>query len=416
MLNHTSRPSPLILLVCFPISIHAARWAGLLRKSPFRIVIFPSVLQDRCPELIGCPTISTRADAEALPAGSFGYYDGSLIESVANSREDQELGYCPMRSCVDVVSKYAPSPSSLAAAIRMLAPDMLHTLELQHATYLGLEARRRMKPSFPIWMASNWGSDLFLYHRIASHVPVLREVMQSLDALHSECARDNKTAVDLGFRGVHFPNVPASGGSDPKLFRETAALTPPSQRDLILIKGYHGWAGRGQHLVLAIHRIAPMLKRYRIRITHSDPATTEMVQAVAKEDGLDIAVDRYYPDHSAALERLKQARVVVGCGISDGISTTLLEAMMVGAFPIQSDTACACEWIESGVGGFILSPHDTSAFADAIAKAVTDDRLVDNAASLNRKVALKRWNTDEVAPVVVRGYQDILNGVRTSAD
>jgi hypothetical protein len=359
-----------------------------------------------------CPTISSRADAEALQPGEIGFYNMSLVQSVTASREDQASGYLPMPSCVEVVAAQSPSPSSLAATIKMLQPDMVHSLELQHGAYLCLEARRRMGASFPIWVASNWGSDLFLYHRLPTHVPMLREVMRNLDGLHSECARDNRIATDLGFRGVRFPNVPASGGSDPSLFDETADLEPPSKRKMLLIKGYHGWAGRGQHLILAVHRIAPMLKGFRVRVTHSDANMVDLVKAVAEEDGLDIAVDQYYPDHKAALKRLTQARAVVGCGISDGISTTLLESMMVGAFPIQADSACACEWIESGVGGFVVPSHDNGAFAEAIVKAISDDHLVDHAAVINREVVMKRWNTNAVGPVILRAYQDVFSAAR----
>jgi hypothetical protein len=357
--------------------------------------------------------VATRTDVEALRFGEVGFYDFSLIGCIADSAEDQSRNYCPPLSCVQVSDRFLPSPSSLAAAIRTLQPDMVHSLELQHGAYLCLEARRRMEDSFPIWMASNWGSDVFLFRKLPSHSLALREVMQGLDALHSECARDNVFAAELGFKGIGFPNVPASGGSDPQLLAETAVITAPSQRKLLLIKGYHGWAGRGQHLLLALHKIAPMLKKYRIRVTHGDAAMIDMVRAIAAEDGLDIAVDQYYPDHKTALARLMQARAVVGCGISDGISTTVLEAMMVGTFPVQSDTACACEWFESGIGGIIVPPHNTGAFAEAIARALTDDRLVDDAAVVNREVVMKRWNTDKVGPIIVQAYQDVFDGVQT---
>ena len=97
------------------------------------------------------------------------------------------------------------------------------------------------------------------------------------------------------------------------------------------------------------------------------------------------------PDH--AIDRLAEARAVVGVGISDGISTTLLEAMAVGTLPIQSCTACADEWIEHGRSGFIVSPHDTGAIAEAIIQATSDDALVDNAAEINLRTVKSRWSS-----------------------
>src|SRR5262249_40368945 len=88
-----------------------------------------------------------------------------------------------------------------------------------------------------------------------------------------------------------------------------------------------------------------------------------------------------------------EARAVVGVGISDGISTTLLEAMAVGAMPIQSSTACADEWLEHGRSGFIVSPHDTRAIAEAIIGAVSNDELVDQAAEINLRTVRERWSS-----------------------
>jgi len=110
------------------------------------------------------------------------------------------------------------------------------------------------------------------------------------------------------------------------------------------------------------------------------------------ELGLDIQVAPYVADHRDAIARLAQARAVVGVGISDGISTTLLESMAVGTFPIQSATACADEWIECGRGGIVVSPCDTGAIAEAIFRAATDDALVDDAAAINLRTVTSRWS------------------------
>jgi hypothetical protein len=410
MTSRNTATPPLLLLVGLPTSILLAGWVSILRRSPFRVVIFPSILQEPCAESNDYPVIATRGDAESLGPGEIGYSDRGLIETLGASVVDQPLSFQPMHFPGEVASGNAPSPGSLAAAVGMLAPDLIHSLDLGHSAYLCVQARRQMRNSFPIWMASAPEGDFYLNRKIAAHQPTLREAMQDHDALHTECASDQKIATELGFKGIAFPNVPASGCLDPQLFPDMASLIPPSQRNLILIDGDHGWRGRAQHVILAIHRIAPLLKGYQIRVMHTDTATMEMVNAVAEENGLDIAVDPLYPDHSAAVSRLMQARLLIGCGISGGLSTMLLEAMMVGAFPIQSDTECASEWIASGVGGFIVSPHDTTAYANSIASAVTDDKLVDHAASINRKAVMNRWGIDEVAPAVVRGYQDILDG------
>jgi glycosyltransferase involved in cell wall biosynthesis len=58
--------------------------------------------------------------------------------------------------------------------------------------------------------------------------------------------------------------------------------------------------------------------------------------------------------------------------------------MAMGSFPIQTSTACACEWIENGRTGFIVDPNDSSTIAESIRTALRDDELVDSAAESNR--------------------------------
>ncbi len=135
------------------------------------------------------------------------------------------------------------------------------------------------------------------------------------------------------------------------------------------------------------------------------------VEAIAREDGLDIALDPFLPDHASAIARLAEARVVVGAGISDGATVTLLEGMTVGTFCILGDTTCACEWITPGDTGLIASPHDVPALAAAIARAATDDALVDRAAAANRVTIEARWSSDAVKPIVLNGYRDVIAGV-----
>jgi glycosyltransferase involved in cell wall biosynthesis len=102
-----------------------------------------------------------------------------------------------------------------------------------------------------------------------------------------------------------------------------------------------------------------------------------------------------------------RARIYIGLGISDGISTSLLEAMVMGAFPIQSCTACADEWIVDGKSGFIVPPEDPVLVAAAIRRALADDQLVNLAAEINAKTARERLDTSVIQPQVVKLYEDV---------
>ena len=98
------------------------------------------------------------------------------------------------------------------------------------------------------------------------------------------------------------------------------------------------------------------------------------------------------------------ARVSVAISIGDGISTALLEAMAMGSFPIQTCTACAEEWIVDGKSGFIVRPDQPEQIAQSLAAALSDDKLVDDAAILNRARITATASRDFVAATVRDAY------------
>jgi glycosyltransferase involved in cell wall biosynthesis len=103
-----------------------------------------------------------------------------------------------------------------------------------------------------------------------------------------------------------------------------------------------------------------------------------------------------------------RARVYIGLSISDAISTSMLEAVVMGAFPIQSNTSCANEWISHGSGGFIVPAEDPEIISKAIREAVLNDSLVDNADEINKKLAYERLDEKIIKPQVIAMYKEIL--------
>jgi len=50
-----------------------------------------------------------------------------------------------------------------------------------------------------------------------------------------------------------------------------------------------------------------------------------------------------------------RSRVYIGLGISDAISTAVLESMVMGCFPIQTKTSCCNEWF-SDAASLLIYP------------------------------------------------------------
>lgn len=159
---------------------------------------------------------------------------------------------------------------------------------------------------------------------------------------------------------------------------------------------------------------------YALKLCVDQLSGYEVVIYSAEQEDVRIAAELFEQDtgikvtilpqtsHEEILKLHGRARISIGLSISDAISTSLLEAMMMGSFPIQSGTACANEWITEGKSGFIVPPEDPYRIADAIRKALSDDMLVNSAAEVNAQTAWPRLEQGIIKSQVVKMYQEIL--------
>lgn len=95
--------------------------------------------------------------------------------------------------------------------------------------------------------------------------------------------------------------------------------------------------------------------------------------------------------HEVILENLKQSHIYVSLSLSDGTSTSLLEALSCGLFPILSDIPQNREWVDPRVNNGILVPLDRpKALAAALSRAISDKEMRLRAREYNRQLALDR--------------------------
>lgn len=300
----------------------------------------------------------------------------------------------------------------LARTIRRLQPDIVHSLEMQHAAYLTLEARNRYRDGFPTWIVSNWGNDIYLFGRLPGHPEKIKAVLAAADYYACECRRDVQLARTFGFRGGYFPVQPNAGGFHLERLRDLRQPGPVSSRRCIMVKGYQGW-GRALVALRAIELCADVLEGYRILLYNAQDEDVGTAAALLSQDtGLPIEIIPHC-SHEEILRYHGRARVSIGLSITDGVSTSFLEALVMGSFPIQSYTACADEWITHGESGFIVHPDDPEAVAAAIRRAITDDALVDRAAEINARAAAEKLDYGKIRSRVISTYEQVALHRRT---
>lgn len=403
-----NKKRPRLLFVAMADSIHTAKYINLLAETGWDVHLF-SVYHCEPHALLRNVTVWNGVSSYRSPA-----QDPSVrMMGIWPFRRGRKLALL----LFDTFKKFGVTRTKmLTVLMRYLRPDVVHSLEIQGAGYVVDEVRKSWKGRFPVWVATNWGSDIYVYGRLSEHEVRIRSLLAAADVYVCECVRDVALARNLGFKGRVMPVVPNPGGFDLDYCRSLQNGIPPSQRRVIVVKGYQYSFGRSLVALRALERVAHLLTGYRI-VMYS-PYPREVVEIPVRlamqRSGLDIVL-QYQAPHEDMMRLHGSARISISLSISDAICTSMTEAMVMGSFPIQSDGACADEWVKDGETAFLVNADDPDQVADRIAKALTDDALVDNASILNAKTAADRLDSRVIRETVVTAYHDIIRDLAFGA-
>ena len=181
-----------------------------------------------------------------------------------------------------------------------------------------------------------------------------------------------------------------------------------SKRKLIIVKGQDHWAGRALIALEAIHRCADVLSEYKVCVYYTTPGVAEVVRHIHRMTGMNIRALKGQRPHDEIITLMGQTRVALALAVTDGTPNSMLEAMIMGAFPIQSDTGATGEWIEDGRNGFMVQSEDVAGVEVALRRALSDDVLVDSAAVINRRLTDECIDESVVRPRDIEAYKRVL--------
>jgi glycosyltransferase involved in cell wall biosynthesis len=375
-----------VLVVCMLDSIHSARWLSLFKDHEIDFLLFPST-----------PNRRLHAKIKSLIDGEFNQ-DATFKISRVNL-----YGAIPIWLAGRFTNSFIP-----ALFVKLIAKknsiDLIHAIELNHAGYLVASAKKLGLPKSIKIIATNWGSDIYWFQQFPRHRKKIKEIMRISDFYSAECIRDLSLASKFGFRGEFKEVLPNAGGFEiEKMFNSDSK--PPSERNGIVVKGYESFVGRVSIILKAFSMNPELLKDYEIYIYSANNKTMRLAKRLAKSTGLRIYTYRKKSlGHEDVLDLFQKSRVYIGVSLSDGISTSLLEAIVSGAFPIQTDTSCANEWITDGKSGIIIPPNAESVL-ESLTLALKDDELVNKAAILNLHTARQRLDNSAIKAKVSGFYR-----------
>ena len=391
-----------ILFVARPISVHAARWINQITDQGWDVHLFPAFEAPLHEDFKNLTTY------------------GVMRHRVSEGVKQKALWPLPLGGDrVQMLGRRLSEPWSsraawLARVIARLKPDVVHSLEFQQAGYLTLAARKFYEGQFPSWVTTNWGSDIYLYGPLADHTERVKGVLANCDYYTCECHRDVELARAYGFKGEALPVLPVAGGFHVEKMKQFRQPGPTSARRTVALKGYQHWAGRALVGVRAIEQCADTLKAggYTVALYSADEDVRIAAERMAQTTGVKL---EFVPagSHEDMLRLQGRARVGIGLSISEGLSTSALESLVMGAFPVQSDTSCLCEeLVRDGETALMVPPENSEAVAAAIRRAVTDDALVDRAVEINDRTVAARLDYSVIQPQVVSMYEHIAARVR----
>jgi len=355
-----------ILIVAMP-SVHTKRWISQLKDSGIEVHWF-----------------------DILNGGKMSGLDWVFQHTNWKLRFGNFKGRTFIKSNIPFLNKLLEKDvkKKFETILQEIKPDVVHSLVLYKCA----------TPIFPImrkyahikWVYSSWGSDLFYFRNEQKHLHEIRTILPYFHFMFSDCYRDKIIAEDLGFKGEFLGVFPGGGGFD--IEKMNNFVKPVSERKLILLKGYQGRSGRALAVLKAIKGIKNELENFEIVVFGADP---EIESAIQNDKTLKHIITKVYTKsnmltHQEVLKLMGDSLVYIGNSESDGMPNTLLEAIIMGAFPIQSNPGGATEEIITHKKNGLLIEDVTNSedIASLIKKSLTDINLLEDAFLINQKLKI----------------------------
>jgi glycosyltransferase involved in cell wall biosynthesis len=352
-----------ILIIGMADSVHLARWLSQFIDQPIDFTLFPSSPHRHIhPKLKNLISSASQQMTVTLKPPSMRWLALPL-------------------TALDIPFNNFFRSQLLRRLITKQKFDLIHVLELQHAGYLLLGTK--LAPNLPKVFITNWGSDIYWFQQFPKHKQKIVQLLNIASFYSAECHRDIEIVRQLGYTGKTMPVIPNSGGIDLEEIPKDSL--PPSQRKKIMIKGYTGFVGQALVALKACELAADHLKGYEVVIYSASLKTRIRAIKLRHFHKIRVTILKKRTPHHEMLKHFSEARVYIGISLSDGISTSLLEAMATGCYPIQTNTSCANEWISEN-SGLIVEPFKPLGLAAAIRSTLISDQKVDEAKLINEDI------------------------------
>lgn len=373
-----------ILFISMP-SVHVIRWIENLKDTTYELYWFDVLGRGRLETLDSVHQFTDWKKRKLAPIK--GEY--FLYRKIPNI-------YQKIKPFLEVTANEA-----LEKIIQEIQPDIVHSFEMQGCSYPILKTMEKYRTIK--WLYSCWGNDIFYYQRFPELSKKIKQVLHRVDYLHTDCQRDYFLAKQFGFTGKHVGIIP--GGTGYKLQELEPFKLPIEERKIILVKGYEHHLGRGLNVIKALQAIQHEIQNYTVVVFGAHP---KVMDYIASHQLDFIVYDRHGLSHQRLMELMGKSLVYVGNSISDGMPNTLLEAIVMGAFPIQSNPGGVTEEIVvNGINGLLIQDSENIfEIQQHVEGALKDTNRLVNAQNINTTIAIRQLDYSSNQSKVVELYKN----------
>jgi glycosyltransferase involved in cell wall biosynthesis len=287
-----------------------------------------------------------------------------------------------------------------------IAPDVVHSFEMQISCLPILSVMEKYNAIN--WVFSSWGSDMFFTQHLQISDFLRNRTLKRIDYLITDCFRDFKIAKKNGFKNQFLGVFPGNGG----IHFEDRMILPVSLRKIILIKGYNNDIGKGINIIKALTKeLLVLMKNKEIIVFGADQEIQDYInnQDRFKEVDIKINLRSDFIENNTLLKMMGESYIYIGNSMSDGLPNSMIEAMGMGAFPIQSNPGNVTEeLIIDGYNGLLI--QDALNYKDIeglIKKALLDPAMIEKAFEHNTKVIKERYDRDKNKIEIIKLYESI---------
>ncbi len=303
--------------------------------------------------------------------------------------------------CANSYIKYLVNANRLAKTLAAIRADWVHSY---YTTNYALLASLSRPTRLAVTVA---GSDLFddpPVHPIFNLSN--RWVFQRSHLLHSMAQHMTQRLCMLGKWQSKIITLPE--GVDQKVFPPYSDL--PAQRPPVIVSARH---------MDPLYDVGTLIAAIPLVLKKQPDVRFVIIGEGAEKEKFQRLIAAKQMDHAVRFtgriswpklaHEFQQAKIYVSTSPADGMSVTLLQAMISGMLPVVTDIPANREWVAPEQNGLLFTPGQVEQLAQHVLSALQHGSFQDQAAERNRQLVMANGLDEVVIDRLITAYEKYLN-------